>query len=157
MLTMNQAGALINSATLIIILSFVFCVIYMVLSHIFKIKAIKSGSIESEKFLALRKQLVTGLGILLVCFFMALMFTNFLQNWNSSGSFDILISEHPLGRRNIINEAINSVRLLVIFTFVGIGVRLVLKFHEQITRLKSSDKQVANHNIDYPDNSNKQS
>ena len=137
MITMNQAGALINSVTLLIIFGFVFFVIHMIMSHVFKIRAIKMGSAESEKILVLRKQLITGLGILLACFLMALMFTNFLQNWNASGSAGILISEHPHGRRNIINEVINAVRLLVIFSFVGVGIRMVLNYHEQATRLKN--------------------
>jgi hypothetical protein len=58
-------------------------------------KAIKTGGVEQEKFLALRRQLITGLGILIACFFASLMFMNFLQNWNSASGLDILISEHP--------------------------------------------------------------
>jgi len=156
MLTMNQAGALINSVTLLIIFGFVFCVIHMIMNHIFKIRAIKKGSAESENFLVLRKQLITGLGILLACFLVALMFTNFLQNWNSSGGSGILISEHPRGRINIINEVINAVRLLVIFSFVGVGIRMVLKYHEQATRLKNSDNQTINPNTKFQDDSNRQ-
>jgi hypothetical protein len=147
MLTMNQVGALINSVTLIIIFGFVFCVIHMITSHIFKIKAIKNGSVESEKFLALRKQLVMGLGILIACFFLALMLMSFLQNWNSASAFDILISDHPLARRSIINEVINTVRLLVIFTFVGAGIRFVLRYREQAAELKKSDNGAEHHHI----------
>jgi len=156
MLTMNQAGAFINSVMLIIIFSFVFFVIHMIMSHIFKIKAIRSGSVESEKFLALRKQLITGLGVLLACFFVALMLTNFLQNWNSSSGFDILISEHPHGRRNIINEVINVTRLLIIFTFVGVGIKFVLNYWEQAAKLKKSDNQAEHRDISFQDDSNRQ-
>lgn len=68
MLTINQAGDLINSVGLMVIFGFVFCLVNMVTNHVFKMKAIKAGNVESEKFLVLRKQLITGLGILIACF-----------------------------------------------------------------------------------------
>jgi len=84
------------------------------------------------------------------------MFMNFLQNRNFASDFDILISEHPYGRRNIINEMINVLRLLVIFSFVGVGIRFVLKYREQAARLKSSDNQAVHYNINFHDDSNRQ-
>ena len=156
MLTMNQAQSLINSVQLVIIFSFVFFVIHMIMSHTFKMRAIKSGSTESEKFLALRKQLIMGLGILIACFFVALMFVNFLQNWNAASDFDILISNHPHGRRNIINEMINATRLLVIFIFVGAGIRFVLNYREQAAKLKKSDNQAEHHDMSFQEDSHRQ-
>jgi flagellar biosynthesis protein FliR len=101
-------------------------------------KAIQNGNAESEKYLMLRKQLITGLGVLIVFFLAALMFMGFLQGWNSASGVDLLINEHPHGRRNIINEVINVIRLLVIFSFVGIGLRFVFKYREQAEKLKSN-------------------
>jgi len=75
---------------------------------------------------------------------------------NQAGGSGILISEHPHGRRNIINEMINAVRLFVIFSFVGVGIRMVLKYQEQATRLKNSDNQTINPNTKFQDDSNRQ-
>jgi uncharacterized membrane protein len=138
---MNQVNALINSVGLVIIFGFVFCMVQMIISHIFKMKAIKTNNTESEHYRKLRGQLTGGLGFLLFFFLVALMIINVFQNWNSAGGSGILASEHPHFRRNVINETINVIRLLVIFTFVGVGTKFVLRFREQVAKLKIKESQ----------------
>jgi len=138
---MNQVGTIINSVQLIIILGFVFCMVNMILNHIFKMKAMKISNTELEKYFALGKQLITGLGILIALLFAALVFMNILQSWNAQSAVDITVNAYPHARRTIINELTNAVRLLVIFSFVTVGVKFILKYREHTTKLKNSDSQ----------------
>jgi len=141
---MNQVGTIINTVQLSIILGFVFCMVNMIMNHVFKMRTIKIGSAESEKYFALRKQLITGLGILIALLFAALVFVNILQNWNAQSAFDITVNAYPHARRTIINELTNAARLLIIFCFVGIGVKFILKYREQVTKLKAASGKGAN-------------
>ncbi len=137
MFTINQVEALIESVNLVFVLGFVFCMIQMVTNYSFRKKALTTNNANSERYLALRKQLIVGLGFLFLCFFVALMVMDFLHNWNGSSS-SAYINSDPRLMREAINKVVESVKLIVILCFVGIGTKLVLSYREQVAKLNSN-------------------
>ena len=144
MLTMNQLGTLINTIGIAVIFGFVFCMVQMIMSHIFTIKALSAGDTKSGQLIMLRKQLTTGLGFLLLTLLAALILMGVFQGW-SNDHFRIPFYEHPNWRRQVINETVNVVRLLVIFCVVGVGTKMVLRYREQIVKLKNNSIPTARH------------
>ena len=144
MLTMNQVGTLINTVQLVIIFGFVFCMIQMIMNHILRMKSLCANDAESEHYHVLKRQLTTGLMFLFFCLLGALILMGFLQGWSSS-SFEIPIDSHPQWRRQVTNEVINVIRVFVISCFVGGGTKVVLRYREQVAKLKDSNRnQVMN-------------
>ena len=144
MLTMNQLGTLINTIGLAFIFGFVFCMVQMIMSHIFKMKALSASDTKSEQLITLRKQLTTGLGFLLLFLLAALILMGIFQGW-SNDNLRIPFHEHPNWRRQVVNEVVNVVRLLVIFCVVGGGTKMVLRYREQIAKLKKDNIPTAQH------------
>ena len=144
MLTMNQIGTLINTVQLVIIFGFVFCMIQMIMNHIFRMKSFASNDTESEHYYVLKRQLKIGLTFLFFCLLGALMLMGFLQSW-SNNSFEIPVDSHPHWRRQVANEMVNVIRIFVISCFVGGGTKMVLKYREQVAKLKGGNSnQVMN-------------
>jgi len=55
----------------------------------------------------------------------------------------------------ILRKVINVARLLVIFSFVGIGIRFVLEYREQAAKLRKSDNQAEHHDTSFQEDSSR--
>lgn len=140
MFTMHQVEVFVESAKLVFIFGFILCMVLMITNHKFSMKTINGNDADSERFLVLRKQLSVGLGLLLLCFLAVLMIMNFFNNWYDYGQYNELISSDPDLMREAINKVFDAFKILIIFCFVSIGVKIVLLYREQVAKLRNSNQ-----------------
>jgi hypothetical protein len=106
-------------------------------------KALMENSIEIEQYHALRRKLTIGLGFLFFGLFAALTIIGIIQGWGGGGN-GVPMTSHPNWQRQVTNEVINVIRLLVIFCFVGAGTKIVLSYREKVAKLKMAAKDTTN-------------
>ncbi len=138
MFTMHEVEIFVDSAKLVFIFGFVFCMVLMVTNHLFRLKAINGNDANAERFLALRKQLAVGLGLLLLCLFVSFMFMNFLHNWNDSNFNTVTVSSDPHLMREATNKVMDAIKLLLIFCSASIGAKLIFNYREQVAKLRNT-------------------
>lgn len=135
MFTMNQVEVWVESIKLASIFGFLFFLVQMFMSHSLKMK----DNLDDSKstYYALRRRLTLGLGLLCICFVMILMLMNSLNNGFGYSQHDVLITSDPHLMKEAMNKVLDTFKLLVIFCFVSLGIRMVLSYREQINRLKN--------------------
>ncbi len=114
----------------------------MITGYSFRKKALATNNAVPERYIVLRRQFTVGIGLLLLCFFGALMVMDFLSNWDSNSSNAVYINSDPRLMKEAMEEIFDVVKLLVIFCFVGIATKMILGYREQVAKLNNSSKSV---------------